>query len=144
MQTPLADSLYEALASLLPTKMEAFLATWRSDLENQLLFNPGNLLPCHEPTTAWNITDTFPSTHVLKLYVNPCVNDVDTSDWKLRLPDLSALALFADQNFSWAQDLALANKFRAKIWSGYFTHQVLLVSILLSFSCFSWPRVAKY
>ena len=131
-RSPLADSLYQAATTLTSTELNTFLSAWRSELK-QLLLNHNNFLSRREPTTAQNITSSFPSMSTLHLYLNPHVDHVDSSDWKLKLLDLAALASFADQHFSWAQDLVLVNKFRSKIWPGYFTRQVLLVSVCLDY-----------
>ncbi len=121
-----------------------FLPAWHSELQQQLLSNRSNFLSRCEPTTAQNITSSFPSMSTLQLYLNPRVDNVDSSDWKLKLPDLAALASFADQHFSWAQDLVLANKFRSNIWPGYFTRQVLLVSVCLDYRIDIDIESAKY
>ena len=142
--SPLADSLYQAVTTLTPTKLNTFLPAWCSELQQQLSSNHGNFLSHCEPTTAQNITSSFPSMSTLQLYLNPHINNVDSSDWKLKLPNLAALASFADQHFSWAQDLVLINKFRSKIWPGYFTCQVLLVSICLNYCINTDIESVKY
>ena len=97
---------------------------------HELASNAHGSLRRIEPTTASNVSDHFLSARLIRMYTHPHVVDVNAQEWVPRLPDLQALACFADKQFSWGKDLVLAERFRCDVWPGYFSRQMMQVQML--------------
>ena len=76
-QSPLATSLHGAALTLNERQLDNFLSMWRNELWHELISNAHGLL-CHpEPATARNVTNTFLSAQLIRLYTHPLIIDVD-------------------------------------------------------------------
>ncbi|KAG6836242.1 hypothetical protein H0H93_009892, partial [Arthromyces matolae] len=122
------EELFEAFkAQLSPDDYCAFLATWRTKLQEELGKNTHGFLARREPKVAGNITDAFPDVNILNSYLIPVTtwtltgNPVDTSRWLHNEPTLPNISQFCSR--FWGVE-KMKSVFRSKLWHG------ILISML--------------
>ncbi|KAK7006106.1 flap endonuclease GEN 1 [Favolaschia claudopus] len=101
------------------------LALWRDRLRAELRTNSSNLLQRKQPRLAASIMDTFPSSRVIDLYINPYTSwsfnfigrAPQGEDWVPREPDIRALVAFAKDRLNWSGE-ELVKRFPTVVWPG--------------------------
>ncbi|KAK7013859.1 PIN domain-like protein [Favolaschia claudopus] len=117
--------LHHILLSYAGDRRSRELALWRDRLRVELETNSSKLLHERQPMLAALIMDTFPSSRVIDLYINPYTSwsfnyigsPPQIENWVPREPDIRALAAFAKDRLNWTQE-ELEKRFPTVIWPG--------------------------
>jgi holliday junction resolvase YEN1 len=125
-QSDLASTLFRATLDLPREALSEFLANWRKQLTDQLMFDSNGLLGRKYPAVAKKISSKFPSIDILLLYANPVTSWTadtgiiipDSSQWSLRQPDLPAIGLLCEKSFSWGTSGQMIARFQQNVWRG--------------------------
>ena len=133
-QSDLAETLYHATLNLPREALSEFLADWRQKLKYQLTFDINGLLGQKYPAVARKVSSKFPSIDILLLYANPVTSwtmtaDIipDSSQWRLRQPDLPAIGLLCEKSFSWGTSGQMIARFQKNVWRGIVMRYLLQV-----------------
>ncbi|KAK7054272.1 PIN domain-like protein [Favolaschia claudopus] len=117
------DSLLLAAQTLCVDDLEQFLVGWRQEIRTELATNSQGFMKSKRKALSAKIPDDFPSTKILKLYVNPTTSWSDgflppnTISWNVKLPRLPELGRFCHSKFGW-KPLDIVNKFKKHIFPG--------------------------
>lgn len=127
---PLALSLYNAIQTLAPTALKAFLINWCDELQNELCYNPQGRLGRTYPALAGKIPNNFLDLNILQLYCQPVMSQVDPSfapnslEWlKPSILSTKDLALLCDTFFDWGSEIF--KKITTHVWDGQFIWQLV-------------------
>ncbi|KAJ7791979.1 hypothetical protein B0H13DRAFT_2517700 [Mycena leptocephala] len=111
--------------------LRQFLVGWREQIRTELATNSRGYLGRRYPALANKITDAFPNIQALYLYARPVTSWSENfvppaiEGWKVRLPDLPALAKYCNQKFGWTA-LDMAGKFKKYIFPGLFIRRLTM------------------
>ena len=135
-QSDLASTLFQATIGLPSEALSEFLADWRRKLKHQLTYDSNGLLGRKYPAVARKISAEFPSIDILLLYANPVTSwtaDVipDSSEWRMRQPDLPAIGLLCEKSFSWGTSGQMIARFQQNVWRGIVMRYLLQVIDLI-------------
>ncbi|KAJ7812414.1 PIN domain-like protein [Mycena leptocephala] len=125
------DSLLEASQKMDEKDLRQFLVGWREQIRTELATNSRGYLGRRYPALANKITDAFPNIQALYLYARPVTSWSENfvppaiEGWKVRLPDLPALAKYCNQKFGWTA-LDMAGKFKKYIFPGLFIRRLTM------------------
>ncbi|KAI0077668.1 hypothetical protein K474DRAFT_1690761 [Panus rudis PR-1116 ss-1] len=116
------DSLVEAASTLSEDDLDAFLATWRDEIRQELRTNSRGFLGRKSPSLAKAITEEFPNLEVLFSYTKPMTSEHSskrakdiTVDWE-KEPDLGKIAGLCELYFEWGVKEIIIKRFRTVIW----------------------------
>ncbi|KAF6751253.1 PIN domain-like protein [Ephemerocybe angulata] len=142
MKTDLGPGLFEILNGQDPGHLQthANLVGWRNQLCRELRYSPH--LKSHRPELASKVPETFPSSRVVDLYVNPVTSLSEFSTehpddyyvapiWDVAFPDLVKIAKIACQLFDWDWERTL-EFLRDFVWPGEFEMVMLICYVLLT------------
>ena len=135
-QSDLASTLFQATLGLPSEALSKFLADWRQKLKHQLTYDSNGLLGRKYPAVARKISAEFPSIDILLLYANPVTSwtaDVipNSSEWRMRQPDLPAIGLLCEKSFSWGTSGQMIAQFQQNVWRGIVMRYLLQVIDLI-------------
>lgn len=122
-----------------PCKLARHLHHWRDELWNTLCCDPQQHLGRHYQILANKVPQSFPSTKVLDMYLNPLTLWSDGQDGgsgipstSLGIPDIRALSSFCRLRFGWSPEY-VHQSFRDHVWQGAFLH--MLCGVRASYLC---------
>ena len=135
-QSDLAGTLFHATLGLPREALSEFLADWRQKLKYQLTCDSNGLLGQKHPAVARKVSRTFPSIDILLLYANPVTSWTagiipDSSQWRMRQPDLPAIGLLCEKSFSWGTSGQIIARFQQNVWRGIVMRYLLQVRDLI-------------
>ncbi|KAA1475707.1 hypothetical protein DENSPDRAFT_842526 [Dentipellis sp. KUC8613] len=117
------DELLEAVNSLEPDELPAFLDRWRESLRQELRTNSKGHLGTKKPSLAKAVGDTFPSIDVLLSYAKPITSENDKTAKRKHLPpkwssepDLGKIAHLCEIHFEWGIRDIIIKRFRTVLW----------------------------
>jgi Holliday junction resolvase YEN1 len=135
-QSDLARTLFHATLGLPSEALSEFLADWRQKLKHQLAYDSNGLLGRKHPAVARKVSSEFPSINILLLYANPVTSwtaDIipDSSQWRMRQPDLPAIGLLCEKSFSWGTSGQMIARFQQNVWRGIVMRYLLQIIDLI-------------
>lgn len=133
-QSDLASTLFHATLGLRSEALSKFLADWRQKLKHQLMYDSNGLLGQKHPALARKVSSKFPSINILLLYAKPVTSwtaDIipDSSQWRMRQPDLPAIGLLCEKTFSWGASGQMIARFQQNVWRGIVMRYLFQVMI---------------
>ena len=115
------DSLLSAARSLPRDRLQKYLASWKSDLAEELCTNSRGILGRRYNSLSKTIPEEFPDIDILMSYANPVTSETEgkvhriKATWEQPL-DLGRIAHICELYFEWGVRHVIIKRFRTTIW----------------------------
>ncbi|KAK0453040.1 hypothetical protein EV421DRAFT_1730190 [Armillaria borealis] len=121
----LAASLYKAAINLSRSELPTFLATWRTELKEELRTDSHGYIGRKMVALAKSVPASFPNVDILLAYTHPVTSRSKGNPdyyadiaWTSREPQIPGMAGFCKGYFEWGFKELIVKRFRTLIWPG--------------------------
>lgn len=126
-RTGIGRDLIDAVRRLSSLEASNFACKWVNRFKAELECNDAKQLLQRYPKLASSMPPDFPDIDVARLYVRPLTSadsgGLPSLNWML--PDLAALARFAEESFVWGHRPGILNHFSATIFPGFALRELI-------------------